>query len=68
MIKAGALDYITKPFDINALISRINTIGPGQCVAQGDQIDLKGSELGISSLMRALRLNAHESRPGREQY
>jgi DNA-binding NtrC family response regulator len=55
MIKAGALDYITKPFDINALISRINTIGPGQCVAQGDQIDLKGSELGISSLMRALQ-------------
>ena len=55
MIKAGALDYITKPFDINALIARINAIGVSQCATQDELVDSKGNELGISGPMRALQ-------------
>lgn len=55
MIKAGALDYITKPFDINALIACINTICIGQRIPQDGLNESIGNELGVSSAMQALQ-------------
>lgn len=49
LIKLGALDYVTKPFDLDAFICKIP-----QWVPQGEDVTAPKSLLGISSAMQGI--------------
>lgn len=51
LLKLGASDYITKPFDIDELLSKLRQIAP---LLFGDADD-NGAELGISRQMRQVK-------------
>ncbi|CAG9172713.1 sigma-54-dependent transcriptional regulator [Cupriavidus pinatubonensis] len=51
LLKSGAADYITKPFDIGALVEKVRQL-TGTCIP--DQALPAQSELGVSEAMRRL--------------
>jgi len=57
LLKLGAADYLTKPFDLEQLVAKVRTLSAASCPTDGDQ-------LGVSPAMRAIaaqlpRIAAH---------
>ncbi len=52
LLKLGASDYITKPFDIDELLSKLRQIAPVLFGA----VDDSGTELGVSPQMRQVKI------------
>lgn len=52
LLKLGACDYITKPFDLDGLLYKLREVSP---VLFGD-IEEGGTELGVSSRMRQVQI------------
>lgn len=58
LLKLGAMDYVTKPFDIEDLLGKINAhCGPGEPPAEGRY---PASILGVSNAMRDVEATLHQ--------
>lgn len=59
MLQAGACDYVTKPFDIAALVAKVQlAVGAEQCLHTAATESEDACILGISSAMRQLAMQA----------
>lgn len=57
MLKLGACDYITKPFNIAELVAKVQaTLGPRAGTSRPDPLPVGTPQLGISSSMRSLEV------------
>ena len=58
LLKLGAMDYVTKPFDIEDLLGKINAhCGPGEPPVEGSS---RAPILGVSNAMRDLEATLHQ--------
>ena len=58
LLKLGAMDYVTKPFDIEDLLGKINAhCGPGEPPVEGPS---RAPILGVSNAMRDLEATLHQ--------
>ena len=56
LLKLGAMDYVTKPFDIEDLLGKINT----HCRPDSSPSEKQAPVLGVSSAMRDLEATLHQ--------
>ena len=59
LLKLGAMDYVTKPFDIEDLLGKINT----HCQPDASPSEKRAPVLGVSRVMRDLEATLHRIAP-----